>query len=121
MSGAVIRLPLDTAGLPPMMTKNAVRSTSGMGNKNGCPNINAAATMCGSWSNELAEKRLRVCTVIAELKPERARALLLRHAGFSYRELALILKMNPASVGQMLLRAQAEFARRYRELSEAKP
>ena len=66
------------------------------------------------------EKRLRVRAVIAELKPMSARALLLRHAGFSYRELALILKMNPASVGQMLLRAQAEFARRYRELSEAK-
>jgi RNA polymerase sigma-70 factor, ECF subfamily len=64
------------------------------------------------------EKRLRVRAVIAELKPVSARALLLRHAGFSYRELALILKMNPASVGQMLLRAQAEFARRYRELSE---
>jgi RNA polymerase sigma-70 factor, ECF subfamily len=66
------------------------------------------------------EKRVRVRSVIAELKPMSARALLLRHAGFSYRELALILKMNPASVGQMLLRAQAEFARRYQELSEAK-
>lgn len=67
------------------------------------------------------EKQKRVRMVIAELKPASAQALLLRHAGFSYRELAQILKMNPASVGQTLLRAQADFARRYRELSEAQP
>ena len=68
-----------------------------------------------------AEKQRRVRTVIAELKPASARALLLRHAGFSYRELAQMLKMNPASVGQLLLRSQEEFARRYRELGEVRP
>lgn len=67
-----------------------------------------------------AEERRRVRCVIAELKPVSARALLLRHAGFSYSELARVLKINPASVGQLLLRSHAEFARKYRDLCEAK-
>ena len=66
-----------------------------------------------------AEQRHRVRIVIAELKPISARALLLRHSGFSYGELARVLKINPASVGQLLLRSHAEFARKYRDVCEA--
>jgi RNA polymerase sigma-70 factor, ECF subfamily len=66
-----------------------------------------------------AEERRRVRAVIAELKPLSARALLLRHAGFSYGELARVLKINPASVGQLLLRSHAEFARKYHQQCEA--
>ena len=67
------------------------------------------------------EERRRVRTVLAGLKPVSARILLLRHAGFSYRELAAMLKINPASVGQFLARAIAEFRARYRALYEDRP
>jgi RNA polymerase sigma factor (sigma-70 family) len=67
-----------------------------------------------------AEKQQRVRAVLAGLKPISARLLLLRNSGFSYRELAQILEMNPASVGKLLLRSMAEFEQKYRETYEGK-
>ena len=67
-----------------------------------------------------AEKQRNVRNVLAGLKPICARLLLLRNAGFSYRELAQVLEMNPASVGKMLLRSMAEFEKKYREMYEVK-
>jgi RNA polymerase sigma factor (sigma-70 family) len=67
-----------------------------------------------------AEQRRNVRAVLAELKPICARLLLLRNAGFSYRELARVLEMNPASIGKMLLRSMAEFETKYREMYEVK-
>jgi RNA polymerase sigma factor (sigma-70 family) len=67
-----------------------------------------------------AEKQQRVRAVLAGLKPTSARLLLLRNSGFSYRELAQILEMNPASVGKLLLRSMAEFEQKYRETYEGK-
>jgi RNA polymerase sigma-70 factor, ECF subfamily len=67
-----------------------------------------------------AERQRNVRAVLAGLKPVCARLLLLRSAGFSYRELAQILEMNPASVGKMLLRSMAEFEQKYREMYEVK-
>ncbi|HEV3220341.1 MAG TPA: sigma-70 family RNA polymerase sigma factor [Candidatus Acidoferrales bacterium] len=66
------------------------------------------------------EQRRRVRIALAELKPVSARLLLLRYVGFSYRELASTLKINPASVGQLLLRATGEFKSKYSELYEGK-
>lgn len=68
-----------------------------------------------------AEQQKRVRSVLAALKPACARLLLLRNADFSYRELAQVLEMNPASVGKSLLRSMAEFEEKYREMFEAKP
>jgi len=67
-----------------------------------------------------AEQQRNVRAVLTELKPNCARLLLLRNAGFSYRELAQVLEMNPASVGKMLLRSMAEFEQKYREMYEVK-
>jgi len=67
-----------------------------------------------------AEQQRNVRTVLAGLKPVCARLLLLRNAGFSYRELAQILEMNPASIGKMLLRSMLEFEQKYREMYEVK-
>lgn len=67
-----------------------------------------------------AELQRNVRTVLAGLKPNCARLLLLRNAGFSYRELAQILEMNPASIGKMLLRSMVEFEQKYREMYEVK-
>ncbi len=52
--------PADATGLPPMQTNNCVRSTSGTGMRNWCPNIAHDATMCGNWSTLVAEYRFFV-------------------------------------------------------------
>lgn len=63
-----------------------------------------------------AEKQQRVRAVLAELKPNWSELLLLRASGYSYRELAEHLDLTPNSVGTMLVRAEAAFLQRYREL-----
>jgi RNA polymerase sigma-70 factor (ECF subfamily) len=60
------------------------------------------------------ERRGRVRAVLGVLKPREAQMLLLRSSGMAYRELASALGIEPASVGTMLARAEAEFERRYR-------
>jgi RNA polymerase sigma-70 factor (ECF subfamily) len=63
-----------------------------------------------------AEKQQRVRGVLADLKPAQAQLLLLRASGHSYKELAAALEIEPASVGTMLIRAEAAFERLYREI-----
>ena len=63
-----------------------------------------------------SEQRARVQLALTALKPDAARLLLLRHAGFSYGELAAALALNPASVGTLLARAAAAFEKQYRSL-----
>jgi RNA polymerase sigma-70 factor, ECF subfamily len=60
-----------------------------------------------------AERQRSVRAVLARLKPERARILILRAAGFSYNELAEVLDVKRTSVGVMLARAEAEFQQRF--------
>jgi RNA polymerase sigma-70 factor (ECF subfamily) len=60
------------------------------------------------------ERRVRVRAVLGALKPRDAQMLLLRSSGLAYRELAGALGIEPASVGTMLARAEAEFERRFR-------
>ena len=63
-----------------------------------------------------AERQQRVRAVLARLKPVHAQALLLRASGHSYKELAGILQIDRGSVGTLLIRAEAEFEKRYRKL-----
>jgi RNA polymerase sigma-70 factor, ECF subfamily len=67
-----------------------------------------------------AERQQRVRCVLAKLKPEWAQLLLLRASGYSYKELAQHLELAPASVGTMLLRAEAAFEKSYLELFGSK-
>lgn len=60
MLGAVMMLPLDTAGFAPTQMNSSVRSTSGTGISSWLPNISSAASICGNASTEFAEYRLRV-------------------------------------------------------------
>jgi RNA polymerase sigma-70 factor (ECF subfamily) len=60
------------------------------------------------------ERRERVRAVLSALKPRQAQLLLLRASGLAYRELAGTLGIEPASVGTLLARAEAEFERRFR-------
>jgi len=61
-----------------------------------------------------AERCQRVRQILAGLKPRDAQLLLLRANGLAYRELAETLGIQPASVGTLLARAEAEFERKYR-------
>ena len=55
MSGAVSRLPFDTSGLAPRISRWSVRSTSGTGTDSIAPNISPALTCLGIWSTVDAE------------------------------------------------------------------
>jgi RNA polymerase sigma-70 factor (ECF subfamily) len=63
-----------------------------------------------------AERQIRVRRVLAKMKPARAQLLLLRSQGFSYQEIAQAVAVKPSSVGTLLVRAEAEFAKRYRQM-----
>jgi RNA polymerase sigma-70 factor, ECF subfamily len=67
-----------------------------------------------------AERQQRVRFVLSKLKPEWAQLLLLRASGYSYKELAQHLELAPASVGTMLMRAEAAFEQCYLELFGSK-
>ena len=59
------------------------------------------------------EDRGRVHAVLATLNARQAGMLVLRSQGFSYDELARALKLNPASVGTLLGRAQQAFRKEF--------
>ena len=53
-------LPFDASGFAPSISRKSVRSMSEMGNIPGPPRIWLLATIIGSWSTLVAEKRQRV-------------------------------------------------------------
>ncbi|MFN8459327.1 MAG: sigma-70 family RNA polymerase sigma factor [Anaerolineae bacterium] len=63
---------------------------------------------------ESHDTQAQVRQILAELKPREAKLLLLRHAGFSYQELAAALELAPTSVGPLLTQAKRAFAQKYR-------
>jgi RNA polymerase sigma-70 factor (ECF subfamily) len=67
-------------------------------------------------SLESTERRAMVRAAMARIADRDRDALLLRHGGYSYREIALALDLNPSSVGTILLRATAAFRRAWGEL-----
>ncbi len=65
------------------------------------------------------EERQRVRLVLSQMEPRQAQLLILRHSGRSYQEIAAALNVSVASIGTLLGRAEAEFARRYRAADHA--
>lgn len=63
---------------------------------------------------ERQETQARVRKILAGMKPRDAKLLLLRHAGLSYKELAVALEIAPGSVGSLLTQAKRTFANKYR-------
>lgn len=59
------------------------------------------------------EQAAQVRQVLAALKPEHAELLVLRSEGCRLNEIASILRLNPASVGTLLARADAAFRKEY--------
>lgn len=62
---------------------------------------------------EQKQERARVRQALGSMKERDAQLLILRHSGFSYREIAAALGIAPGSVGTLLARAEAEFEQRY--------
>ena len=63
-----------------------------------------------------SEEQTNVRGVLAAMKPREAELLLLRGNGLSYEEVASTLKLNPASVGTLIRRAQQTFRKEYTRL-----
>ena len=65
------------------------------------------------------ERRRRVRAALDKLSDRDRRMLLLRHEGYSYREIAPLVGVSETSVGTLLLRATALFHTAYEELERA--
>ena len=63
-----------------------------------------------------AETQQRVRLTLSRIKPEWAQILFLRASGYSYKEIASHLDISAASVGTLLIRAEAGFEKCYLEL-----
>jgi RNA polymerase sigma-70 factor, ECF subfamily len=64
------------------------------------------------------EERQQVRLVLARMNERQAQLLVLRYSGFSYQEIARALDLAPASIGPLLVRAEREFEKKYRNLAE---
>lgn len=78
----------------------------------------ARSTLTGASADALqnllaVEERDRVRTVLARLKPEHARVLVLGTVGISYREIAAMLGLKSDSIYTLVCRARARFEREY--------
>ncbi len=62
------------------------------------------------------ERRDRVRTVIAQLKPVQGQVLLMGSSGFSCREIAGVLGLKPDSLYVLIARAKAKFEQKYLQL-----
>jgi RNA polymerase sigma factor (sigma-70 family) len=67
------------------------------------------------------EERRFVRLALAKMNRQRSQLLILRHSGMSYKEIAKTLRLAPASIGPLLLRAEREFEKQYRALTQEEP
>lgn len=67
------------------------------------------------------QQRARVRRALEALSERDRRALLLRHEGYSYREIATALDYAPSGIGKLLVRANHSFRRAYEEVSGNPP
>ena len=63
------------------------------------------------------EERRLVRLALAKMNERQSQLLILRHSGLSYKEIAEVLDLAPASIGPLLLRAEREFEKQYRSLA----
>jgi len=64
------------------------------------------------------EERRLARRALAGMKERQARLLVLRYSGLAYKEIARELGLSPTSIGPLLYRAEREFEKRFRALSE---
>jgi RNA polymerase sigma factor (sigma-70 family) len=76
---------------------------------------------CVPGSDVAFDEKLRreaVTRALGRLTDRDRQALLLKHSGYSYREIARILNVRPEIVGSLLLRAAQRFKREYEKEEE---
>ena len=56
--------------------------------------------------------------VLAKMNERQSQLLIMRYSGFSYKEIAEALHFAPTSIGPLLLRAEREFEKQYRALTQ---
>jgi RNA polymerase sigma-70 factor (ECF subfamily) len=64
------------------------------------------------------EERQQVRLVLARMNQRQSQLLILRYSGLSYEEIATALNLAPASIGPLLVRAEREFEKQYRALTQ---
>jgi len=64
------------------------------------------------------EEQQHATLALARMDPRRAELLVLRHSGLSYKDVANTLGLSPTSIGPLLLRAEREFEKHYRTLTQ---
>ena len=69
--------------------------------------------------NEQEDRRF-VRLALAQMNPRQAELLVMRHSGLAYKDIAEALSLAPTSIGPLLLRAEREFEKQYRALTEEK-
>ena len=65
-----------------------------------------------------AEEQRMTRRALAQMNERQSQLLIMRYSGFSYKEIAESLKLAPTSVGPLLLRAEREFKKHYRALTQ---
>lgn len=66
----------------------------------------------------LEEEHQQVRLVLARMNDRQSQLLILRYAGLSYKEIASAMNLAPASIGPLLVRAEREFEKQYRILTQ---
>lgn len=56
--------------------------------------------------------------VLAKMSERQSQILIMRHSGSSYKEIAEALNLAPTSIGPLLLRAEREFEKQYKALTQ---
>jgi RNA polymerase sigma-70 factor, ECF subfamily len=64
------------------------------------------------------DERQQVRHVLSRMNGRQSQILILRHSGLSYKEIAEVLNLAPASIGPLLVRAEREFEKQYRALAQ---
>jgi RNA polymerase sigma-70 factor, ECF subfamily len=64
------------------------------------------------------EEHHSVRLALAQMNEGQSQLLVMRYSGFSYKEIAEVLKLAPSSIGPLLLRAEREFEKHYRALAK---
>lgn len=64
------------------------------------------------------EERQMVRRALGMMDPRQSQLLVMRYSGLAYKEIAQALNLSPTSIGPLLLRAEREFEKHYRALTQ---
>ena len=86
--------------------------TAGKGVLDEAPESSPAELLAQQEEHRLARQ------VLAAMNERQSQLLVMRYSGIAYKDMAQALNLSPTSIGPLLLRAEREFEKRYRALTE---